>query len=86
MKINWNRSDYMLLGKNSRKENIVGIGNKVKETKYLGIMLTKGIMKSAKSRLNKMVRERLKYYQRKIYNKLDKSTRIGLQWFEALNL
>jgi len=86
LKVNWPKSDYLLIGKGSNKEMILGIGNKVKELKYLGITLAKGVKRSTKNSLNKLVKERTRFYQRRIYNRLNKATKLGLQWFEISNI
>ena len=78
MRINWLKSDCFLLGKGTKKKLIQGIGNKVTELKYLGIILSKNIFKSAKSRLRKLIKERTTKYQKRIYATLDQSSRIRM--------
>jgi len=86
MVINWNKSDYMIIGKGNKKITISGIGEKKRELKYFGVILSKNIKRSAKKRLSTVIKERIKFFQRRLYFRLDRGSRTGIQWFETTNI
>ena len=86
MVVNKDKSDYIVLGKNAKNTVVNGLGNKAIELKYLGVQISKRIIKSTKVRLDKYIKSRITAFQKRIYFMLDKSTRLGVFWYEVAKL